>query len=1202
MSPRRPAVLCLIFCGWLFCLPAFMLAQSGRGTISGTVRDTSGAVVPLVKITVINNATGQRIDLTSNGTGDFTAAEVPVGTYNVEAEKEGFHQAVIKNLNVDAGDTARADVSLEVGQSRQVVEVEATTLQLDTEDSQNAVTVNQTLVNTLPLEVAGAVRSPFDLATLTPEAKNTGSYSGFALGGGQADSYQATLDGVSVNTSRALQKNWVASNAPSVEAITQFTVDTNGFKAEYGHAGGGVMMFVAKSGTNQFHGSAYEFLRNNDFDANDWFSNRAGKARQIYKQNDFGVTVGGPVWIPKVYHGQNKTFFFFSYEGFRNRNGATNATATVPTAEMYNGDFSNWVTAAGKQIPIYDPTTQVSGANGAVSRTQFPGNKIPVSLFNATSLQALKVFQSGGNIAPNTGARPGTASYVNNNYIIANGSNVQPVNKLSIKGDHVFNDKQRISGYYGYDRESTVAGPEGPATLPGLFSNYNDTSQSSDVLRFSWDWTLSPTKFNHFYAGGNNWRQDHKPPQEYIGNWQNKFCLGNVPNCNENLVQLFYSGTGNPYTAWGGQADNGSENTVYSYNDDFTWIKGPHTFKVGGSFQINHYNGLGRQCEAGCVGFNYTETGLPLSTDPNQGGNAFASFLLGYADSGQIDTPRFIGQQFPYFAGFVQDDWHVNQKLVLNLGLRWETNLPPTGLDDRWSDFSPTTPNPAAGGIPGAVIFAGSGTGRQGSRTLADSYFRAFGPHFGFAYSWNQKTVIRGSYARSYAPLMAVSGSAHNMGFTLTDTVTNQTNGLQPTFLLNQGFPAYQVPPFINPSVSNGTSVSWWQGAETTHPPTTDNFNFSIQRQLGPNMLVETAYNGVMGSHLQAQLLDYNQDNPALLTAFGNIAQSTAVLSSQVGSALANQYGIAPPYPGFKGTVKQALRPYPQYTLVDTYGGQGDHSGHSTYHSALVRFEKRYGNGLTFQTSYVFSKLLTDADSYWGNAIPTTASGGGGGCCLAADQYNRRLEKSIGQFDVTHDFKAGFVYDLPFGKGRQFLTHGAAAWILGNWGVNGILTYASGLPVGVTSTYVLPLYGTSNGRSTPYVASNNGWQPNWNGNFDPTVDSFMNAYCGPGITCTGVFPAQGNGTANNGFGNTTRYNPKVRQFPNLNENLSVARSFPIREQMRFEFRAEAFNIFNRVRFGAGDIQLQDQNFGKLTSSTDLLNTPRQLQLALKFYF
>jgi hypothetical protein len=1174
-----------------------LFAQSERGTITGTIRDSSGAAVPQAQIAITNAATNQVTNLSSNDVGDFAVPGVAVGTYNIRVDKPGFQPAETKGLTVDAATTTRADITLQLGQSRQVVEVQAAAVQLNSEDSKSSVTINQKLVDTLPLVVGGSVRSPFDLATLTPESKNVGGDYGFSLGGGQAASYGATLDGVSVGTSRALQKSWVTSNAPSVEALTEFTVDTNGFKAEYGHSGGGVMTFVAKSGTNQFHGSAYEFLRNNDFDANDFFSNRAGKARQIYKQNDFGATIGGPVWIPKVYRGRNKTFFFFSYEGFRNRNGATNATATVPTAEMYNGDFSNWVTSAGKQIPIYDPTTQIT-TGSATTRTQFAGNQIPVSMFNAASIQALKVFQASGTLTPNTGAKPGTAAYVNNNYIITNGSNVQPVNKVSIKGDHLFNEKQRISGYYGYDRESTIAGPDGPATLPGLYSNYNDLRQASDVIRFSWDWTFGPTKFNHFYAGGNNWRQDHKPPQEYIGNWQSKFCLGNVPNCNENLVNLFSGGAGDTYTTWGGQADNGSENTVYSYNDDFTWIKGAHNFKFGGAWQINHYNGLGRQCEAGCVGFSYTETGVPGLTDPTQGGNAFASFLLGYADSGQIDTPRFIGQQFSYFAGFAQDDWHVNRKLVVNLGIRWETNLPPTGLDDRWSDFSPTTPNPGAGGILGAVIFAGSGTGRQGSRTLADSYFKAFGPHVGFAYSWNDKTVIRGSYARSYAPLMAVSGSTHNMGFTLTDSINNPNNGLQPLFLLNQGFPAYTVPPFINPSVSNGTTVSWFQGAETTHPPTTDNFNFSIQRQLSSNMILEASYNGVVGSHLQAQLLDYNQDNPSVLTQFGSITQSTAVLNSQVGSALANSYGIVAPYPGFKGTVKQALRPYPQYTLIDTYGGQGDHSGHSTYHAALIRLEKRYGNGLTFQTSYVFSKLLTDADSYWGNA--TTS--GGGGCCLAADQYNRSLEKSIGQFDVTHDFKAGFVYDLPFGKGRQFLTHGPAAWILGNWGVNGVLTYASGLPVGVTSSYLLPLYGASNGRSTPYITSYNGWQPQWSGSFDPSVDSFMVPYC-MGTTCSGPFPIQDNAAlGTTGFGNATRYNPKVRQFPNLNENLSVTRSFPIREQIRVEFRAEAFNIFNRVRFGTGDVNIQDQNFGKLTSSSDLLNTPRQLQLALKLYF
>src|SRR5690348_6574514 len=371
---------------------ALLVAQSERGAIAGAVRDSSGAAVPQAHITITNTATNQVTNLTSSDSGEFTAPEMAVGSYDVRVEKIGFRPTQIHGLTVNAATTARADFNLEIGQSRQVIEVEAAAVQLNSEDSKSSVTINQKLVDTLPLVVGGAVRSPFDLATLTPESKNVGGDAGFSLGGGQGASYGATLDGVSVNTSRALQKSWVSSNAPSVEALTEFTVDTNGFKAEYGHAGGGVMTFVAKSGTNQFHGSAYEFLRNNDFDANDFFSNRSGRARQIYKQNDFGFTFGGPVWIPKIYNGHNKTFFFFSYEGFRNRNGATNATATVPTPEMYNGDFSNWVTAAGVQIPIYDPKTQVTGPGGVVTRTQYAGNKIPVANFDPTALAMLKVF------------------------------------------------------------------------------------------------------------------------------------------------------------------------------------------------------------------------------------------------------------------------------------------------------------------------------------------------------------------------------------------------------------------------------------------------------------------------------------------------------------------------------------------------------------------------------------------------------------------------------------------------------------------------------------------------------------------------------------------------------------------------------------------------------------------------------------------
>ena len=260
------------------------------------------------------------------------------------------------------------------------------------------------------------------------------------------------------------------------------------------------------------------------------------------------------------------------------------------------------------------------------------------------------------------------------------------------------------------------------------------------------------------------------------------------------------------------------------------------------------------------------------------------------------------------------------------------------------------------------------------------------------------------------------------MGFTLTQSFSNGTTGVLPTFTLDQGMPAWTAPPFINPSVSNGTSVAWFQGNETTKLPAYDNFTFSIQHQLGSSIVAEIGYNGVLGSHLQTQLLQYNTLNPSYLTAFGTVAQSVTVLNSLVGSATANAAGITAPFPGFnalwgsRATVAQALRPFPQYTLIDTYAGQGDHSGHSTYHAMVLKFQKRFSHGLTFQTSYVLSKILTDSDTAWGAGY-------------AADQFNRGLEKSIGGFDVTHDFKFAGVLDLPFGKGHRWLQSGPGAWI-----------------------------------------------------------------------------------------------------------------------------------------------------------------------------
>ncbi len=1164
----------------LLCLSASLLAQSERGTISGAVRDASGAVIPGARVTVTNTATNTSTTIGSNEAGEFTVPSLAVGNYTVRVDKEGFKPAEITGLTLNAASSARADVILEVGTAQQAIEVAANAVQLKTEDAKTSVTIQNKLVDELPLVVSGALRSPFDLAQLTPEAKSFGDQ-GFVLGGGQASSFGSSLDGVSTNTTRALQVSWVSSNAPSLEAITEFTVDTNGFKAEYGHSGGGVMTFSSKSGTNSLHGSAYEFLRNNDLDANRFFSNRAGVPRAIYKQHDFGASVGGPVYIPKLYHGRNKTFFFFAYEGFRNRAGATSYTTTVPTAEMYNGDFSNWVDKSGKQIQIYDPTTQTTDASGTVHRNPFPNNQIPKSLFSPFAVKALGVFQTSGILKPNNNSAPGTVGYINNNYTVSNGSQVSPVNKWSVKGDHIFSEKNRISGYYGYDRESQIPGPSGPATLPGLYTNYNDGIQATDVVRLSYDHTFSPTIFNHFYSGGNNWRQNHNPPQAYIGNWKDKICLLNAPDCNQNLINLGFTG----YAGWGGPANNGSENTIYSFNNDTNWIKGKHSIKFGEAYQLSHYNGFGRQCISGCVGFDTKETGLPGVSDFTKGGgNAFASFLLGYADSGSLDTVRFIGQQWPYYAGYVQDDYRITSKLVLNLGLRWETTLPPTGLNNKWSDFSPTTPNPKAGGIPGALIYAGTGPGRQGSRTLADSYFKAFGPHVAFAYTWNDKTVVRASYARSYQAITTVTGSTHQRGFTQSLGFSNASQGIQPTFLLDQGLPDWPRPPFIDPSFANKDNIPWWQGKEATSPPVNDSMNFSIQRQLTSSLVLETSYNVLLGSHLQSGLLTYDQVNTKYLNQYG-----AAFLRLPFDSPQAIAAGIVAPYPTFKkdwksnATVARALRPFPQYNGIDTASGGGDHSGHSTYHAAIVRLEKRYSSGLTFQTSYVFSKLLTDSDNYWPGAA-------------AADFYNRGLEKSIGQFDITHNFKLGLVYDLPFGKGKQFLSHGFAAAILGNWRVSSINYYSSGAPVGIYTTVSQPIFA---GRNVPYVTSYDGWRASYSGKFDPTVDNFFVPYG------TGPFPLQGKGTdtpGRNGIGNATRYNPKVRYMPNYNENFSIAKSFPIHEQIRMDFRAEAFNALNRVRFGTGSQTLQDQNFGHLTGNGDLLNTPRQLQLGLKLYF
>jgi hypothetical protein len=1164
---------------------AVLLAQGDRGVITGTVKDATGAVMPGAHVTAIHLATNTSYRADTTASGDFTVPALPVGDYQVRIENAGFKTHVATDIVVAAGATIRLDVALELGVTQQTVEVAANAQLVQSETARVSTEVSNKLVNELPLIVNGAVRSPFDLATITPEVAGNGD-TNLRIGGGRIGGYGMTLDGTAATVARPdAQVSWSQINAPSVEALTEFSVESGGFKAETGHASGGTISYVSKSGTNEFHGNAYEFLRNQALDARGFFA--ATKA--VYKQNDFGATVGGPVWIPKLYNGRNRTFFFFSYEGFRNRAGANATPYSVPPPEFFTGDLHNWVDRNGKQIPIYDPATTTL-VNGTYTRTPFPNNQIPQSQFDPVAKAIMNFAQPY--VQPNIpGLVPGTSAYVRNN-AVSYGTGQQPNNKYSIKADQVITSKQKVAFLFSRTREQDLGCGNSTCTLPFPLSG-NPGYNRADVYRLSYDYTLSPTLLNRLYAGGNNWRQNHGAYTTYSGapqsdgiptqatGWKQKgICIPNWPDCNDNFPIENFSN----FQTWGGGAPNGSDNIVVEFRDDMTKVKGSHTFKWGYYYNNTHYNGFGLTYIAGSENFSYLNTAVPLDTSQATGSD-FASFLLGQASGYRLDTNRYIAGQYRTHQMYVQDDWRITKRLTVNLGVRYEINLAPIYGNDILSNFDPSLPNPGADGRPGALVFAGYGQGRQNTHSLAPNWYGGIGPRLGFAYALDNKTTLRAAATRSYGPVINPLGSTHYLGFVQQITVsTDPSQGLVPLFTLQGGAPYWAPVPNIDPSVSNGnTNVPYYNGKTSTRGSGELTYAFNIQRQLGATTVAEIGYLGTLASDIQSSLLAYDQIDyrnlPASLSPF--TAAGRTLLNSQIGSAAAVAAGINPPFSAFTklfgggATVAQSLRPFPQYALIDTIAGGGDRLGHSTYHSMEVKVTRRYSAGLTLQASYVLSKALTDSDNY--NSTPSSM-----------DASNLRLEKSIAAFDQTHNVKLSYVYDLPFGKGKKYLsTRSVASAILGGWRLAGIQQYASGTPVSVGTTISFPIF---NGTNRATVPTYDGWRaPTQGGSFDPNVDSFLQP-----VSFFGTQPTTG-------FGNETRFNPKLRYWPSFNENLSLARTITLKEEKRLDFRWETFNLLNRTAFGplSGATTLQNNNFGLWRTQS---NTQRRMQVSLKLYW
>lgn len=1098
----------------LFSVCFCILAQSDRGTITGRVLDPSGAAVMDAAVTATNQGTKIKFSGTSNPAGNYSIQQLPVGRYEVTAEASGFHKVIQANVDINVAQTVTLNFNLPIGDVTQAVEVRSAPELVESSTSDVGTVVTQKQVIDLPLAVSGNMRNPESFIFLTPGV--SGDTGNTQINGSQSRAKEILVDGIGAASP---ESGGLLFTYPSVEAISEFKLLGSNFNAEYGRTGGGFEIFTTRSGSNQFHGSAFDYLRNNVFDARGFFA----RTTPVNRQNEFGASLGGPII-------RNRTFFYALYSGFRYSAGTTNELLTLPTAEMRLGDFSRLVDKNGNRIVIYDPAT-TRLVNGVYVREPFPGNVVPAERFSTVARKILPLIPQP------------TYSTLTNNFLTIGAQHFNR-DQVDVKIDHNFSDRNRLSGFVYIGRQHSIA----PQRLPLPLTNALDESRPSRWVRLNHDFIFSPSTLNHFSAGFTREPQLWRKLSADQG-WPGKLGLTGVNTGPGNTFPRILFGD---YAAFGDDTKTvGAQvNNAWEYTDSVSHVHGSHSFKLGADVRWLQTNGADLNNSQGTFTFGPLETALP---NTRAGGNSFASFLLGAVDSASYKQLLVVpANRYRYFAAFAQDDWKATRKLTLNYGLRYDIFFPRVERFGNMSGFDPGLPNPGAGGRLGAVAFLGSGPGRLGRRSFADTDYKNFGPRFGFAYSLTSRTVLRGGYGIYYAPGNAASGlrSSQNFsyGFNPVPSYASTDAGVTPAFNLDQGFPTNYPPAVITPTVQNGANVTMI-GRHDGRAPYFQNWTFGFQQELPYGILAEADYVAVKGTRLGNNLISLNELDPKYLD-LGNL------LTQQVGSPAAQAAGIAIPYPGFKGTVAQALRPYPQYLAVTDLSNP---NGNSTYHALQTKLQKRLSHGVTFLAAYTFSRTLSDSD--------IQAGGGPGG----QTYYNRRLEKGLSTNDVPHIFAADFVWDLP-GRGR----------LLGGWTLTGIEQYQTGRPVTITQNDTLPLF---NSLQRPNVVAGVKRAAD-HSHFDPATRLWIN-------------PAAFSVAGPLAIGTSARSYGDLRAPAFQNESAGIIKRTAITERVLVTFRAEFFNLFNRVVFAAPAGNASNANFGRIGAQG---NTPRQGQLALRLDF
>jgi Carboxypeptidase regulatory-like domain len=1119
-------------------------AQTTNGSIEGSVTDPSGGAVAGASVTARNMDTGLTQSTTTTQAGIYSLPNLPPGRYSVTVEVPNLKKYAQEGVTVTTGTAVSLNIFMQMGTVSESVTVTADATQLQTTTSEIGATVSPTLVANLPLQVSGTIRNPVQFIELVPGfvggvANDPGSNSSddFKVNGGQEGGTDILVDGVSISL---VSPNTQWNKGVSTDAVDEFRVLQSNFSAEYGQAGDGIVSLTVKSGTNQLHGSGYDFLRNKSLDANSWVNNLQGLKRSVDTQNDFGATAGGPVWIPKVYNGKNKTFFFFAYEGFRFRNGGTNQDS-FPNENFRKGDFSQICqTGFSNGIcndrdknnnvanQIYDPTTHVA----------VPGN----NLANDPNFTASKVMTNV------FGLLPPTNGSLNNNVIDRSLSSTT-ANLYDVKIDHSFSEKHRISGGFDYDNTNTG----GTSDLGPIFGSH--TPQSTRYARISDNYVFSPTVVNQALFGFS---------RRFRGEVSNSLGLGYPSKIGLTGVQE----TTFPCIKWGDtnyQVNNCGASqfadNVFQINDAVSWIKGKHSFKFGGEIRMLQFNVRRLTQSSGEFDFAAAQTSSTGGAS-GFGGNSVASSLFGLSDTTTLNYGNFSGVRYKDFALYAQDTYKFNSKLTLNYGLRYDIDLPASEAFDRFSMVDPTLPNPDAGNILGAYTYFGSGPGRNGRKRPQDIYHKAFGPRLGFAYSINSKTVVRGGYGIYYEALKEGSfADQDGLGFFNRQTVTPTNGG--PTQIDNGITHIFPPTGPFTPGGQNGNGGVIYVPANSGRPADIQTWNLDIQRQVTNNLMVSVAYVGSKGTHLPALNVIPNQTNPSMVPFLSTFSTELTVNSSCLAGAPppapqcpgAIAAGVKLPYAGFNGPLNQIFRPFPQYGNFNQEDNSfsPDRSGNSTYNAMQLQLNKRVSQGLTFLVSYTVSKNITDADS----AGPGVSGFIGTNSFIGENSYNRKAEKAVSQLDTPQSLVMSFFYELPLGHGKQFMNDSALKdRVFGGWYTSAILTYRSGTPTEVygncQGTAGDVLFGGCNTTGAgarvnivPGVSQTN------KSNFNPTTTPFWNpAAFSPATALT--------------FGNEPRSLSSARAFGGRNEDLTIGKkTHLIGEKATIDFQASFFNMFNR---------------------------------------